>query len=248
VLRSLGKILGVLFALTAIIAGLIATKIAMARDPNRLLVAEAQEGAAQLRHELGRDAHVSVTPIEGAVDDDAMNVKVTYPASTPMGERRELENSTNIVIRRSVHHVHDLKIAYGEEHVAAPPELPAGADGGTAITGPTPIAPTTWAVPSTEPIVQAPPPSTTATPPKKGAAKKGSTGTGTITLVTFPESKVFRGNTSLGKTPLFNVELPVGTHLLTLVGDDGSRHALSVPVHAGKNPPVKVTLGDVPER
>jgi hypothetical protein len=256
VLRSLGRLAGTLFALAAIIGGIIATKVWMQKDPKRMIMAQSLEATGQLRHELGRDSHVTVTEVLGEVDDDAVDVKVAFPLSTPQAERRELENSATIIIRRSVHHVRDVKIIFGDDHSDAPAPLPPGPDGGTSV----PIA--AWALPSTEPIVANPTPapltpttaaassaaaaSPTVAAPKKAAAKK--TSTGTITLVTFPESDVFKGKEHLGKTPLFNIELPVGTHMLNLVGSDGSRHSLSLPVRSGKNAPVKVNLDDVPSR
>jgi serine/threonine-protein kinase len=71
---------------------------------------------------------------------------------------------------------------------------------------------------------------------------------GQLTLVTFPSAKVFRGKVELGTTPLFNAELPLGTHLLTLMGPDGSKRVLSVRVTDGKNTPLKVNLADLPPR
>ncbi|MFL5321113.1 MAG: hypothetical protein ACJ790_15745 [Myxococcaceae bacterium] len=41
---------------------------------------------------------------------------------------------------------------------------------------------------------------------------------GALTLVTMPEAEVFRNGTSLGKTPLFRLPMPVGVHLLKLKG------------------------------
>ena len=43
-----------------------------------------------------------------------------------------------------------------------------------------------------------------------------ATGTGRLTLDTVPWAEVFLGGRSLGTTPLLGVELPVGTHVLTL--------------------------------
>jgi hypothetical protein len=72
---------------------------------------------------------------------------------------------------------------------------------------------------------------------------------GSVTLVTFPEAEVFRGRQSLGRTPLFDLQLPLGTHMLTLVGMDGVKHVLSVPVaHEGKNAAIKVKLDELPAR
>jgi serine/threonine-protein kinase len=72
--------------------------------------------------------------------------------------------------------------------------------------------------------------------------------TGTVTIITFPDATVFRGKTQIGQTPLFNAALPVGTQLLTLVGADGVKHVLSVPVRDGKNSPIKVKLDELPAR
>jgi hypothetical protein len=71
---------------------------------------------------------------------------------------------------------------------------------------------------------------------------------GTVTIITFPEATVFRGKQQIGQTPLFNAALPVGTQLLTLVGADGVKHVLSVPVRDGKNSPIKVKLDELPSR
>ncbi len=84
--------------------------------------------------------------------------------------------------------------------------------------------------------------------PPKDDKKKPSVRTGQVTLVTFPEATVFRGNKEIGKTPLFNIDLPLGTHMLTLVGSDGVKHVLSVPIHDGKNSPIKVKLDELPAR
>ncbi len=72
--------------------------------------------------------------------------------------------------------------------------------------------------------------------------------TGQFTLVTFPSAKVLRGKVELGTTPLFNAELPLGTHLLTLVGPDGVKRVLSVRIAEGKNTPMKVKLDELPTR
>jgi serine/threonine protein kinase len=86
-------------------------------------------------------------------------------------------------------------------------------------------------------------PGTTAETP---VVKTPSRATGTMTLAIFPEAAVSRGRTALGKTPLFNVSLPAGTHLLTVVGDDKVKRSLSVQVQAGKNTPLRFQLNDLP--
>lgn len=70
---------------------------------------------------------------------------------------------------------------------------------------------------------------------------------GTVTLAILPEAMVFRNQQLLGKTPLFNLSLPAGTHLLTLIGDDKVKRRLSVQVIAGKNSPVRLKLTEIPE-
>ncbi len=97
---------------------------------------------------------------------------------------------------------------------------------------------------------QPPPTGAQGQPPKPDDKKaaRPSGRTGQITLVTFPNAKVFRGKTELGTTPLFNAELPLGTHLLTLVGPDNERHVLSVRIADGKNTPIKVKLDELPTR
>ncbi|MBK7857320.1 MAG: serine/threonine protein kinase [Archangiaceae bacterium] len=82
--------------------------------------------------------------------------------------------------------------------------------------------------------------------PKK--PPRGFGRTGQLTVITFPNAKVWRGKAELGTTPLWNAELPLGTHLLTLVGPDGAKHVLSVRVNDGKNTPIKVNLDDLPPR
>jgi eukaryotic-like serine/threonine-protein kinase len=85
-------------------------------------------------------------------------------------------------------------------------------------------------------------------PDTTGKPKAPAVHTGQVTLITFPDATVFRGRQELGKTPLFNATLPVGTHMLTLIGADGVKHVLSVPVHDGKNVPMKVKLDELPVR
>lgn len=71
---------------------------------------------------------------------------------------------------------------------------------------------------------------------------------GQLTLVTFPEAKVFRGKELLGTTPLFQVPLPAGTHTLVLKGQDGVRRKLSAPIKSGKTTTFRLKLRDVPAK
>lgn len=70
--------------------------------------------------------------------------------------------------------------------------------------------------------------------------------TGKMTLIINPEAEVFLGKRSLGKTPLFNVSLPEGTHLLRIVGPDKKPRKLSVPIEAGKKALHRFSLDDIP--
>jgi hypothetical protein len=213
---------------------LLGTRAVLDQNPGRRQVTDAINATGQLRAQLGRDAHIKVRELDDDGTDDNLELTVTYPASTPQPERKELYAGTNIVVRRNMPHVRTVKVAFGED---PPPGLgPSLPDGGALTHEARTEAP--------EPTPAAAPPQTGKKPPAAAAVKKGPTGT--LTLVTFPEAKVLKGSTELGTTPLFNVELPAGTHLLTLVGSDGSKHRLSVMVKAGKNAPLKVNLADVP--
>lgn len=70
--------------------------------------------------------------------------------------------------------------------------------------------------------------------------------TGKMTLIIHPEAEVFFGRRSLGKTPLFNVSLPEGTHLLRIVGPDKKSRKLSMPIEAGKKAMHRFSLDDIP--
>jgi hypothetical protein len=101
--------------------------------------------------------------------------------------------------------------------------------------------------PAPSPVAKKPPdPAAPPEPEKKPRPPPARMGQ--ITLVTFPNAKVYRGKTELGMTPLFNTELPLGTHLLTLVAPDGTRRVLSVRIAEGKNTPMKVKLDELPTR
>jgi hypothetical protein len=213
---GLGALLGVAYAVHGFAS----------KDPLRARFREGVEASGAVRAELGRDCNLRVEPVAGS--DDGVAVTVEFPDPPVDGDaRRELVRNTNIVVRRFVHQVRDLKVVFDL------PEVIPSWDGGVAAAGtPQPIG------------VRPPPPPILDAGTPKLAAPKGKTGM--VTLVTFPEANVFRGARKLGRTPLFNAELPVGTHLLTLVGDDGEKHRLSVPVRPGKNAPLKMNLAELP--
>ena len=69
---------------------------------------------------------------------------------------------------------------------------------------------------------------------------------GKMTLIIHPEAEVMFGKKSLGKTPLFNTPLPAGTHLLRIVGADGKKRRLSVPIKKGETTMLRLGLDDIP--
>jgi serine/threonine-protein kinase len=81
---------------------------------------------------------------------------------------------------------------------------------------------------------------------KAKEARPPRTGQGMLTLIVQPEAEVFRNGRSLGHTPLFSVPLPSGTHRLRIVGADGKRHVLSVPIQTGKTAAFRMELDSIP--
>jgi serine/threonine-protein kinase len=47
---------------------------------------------------------------------------------------------------------------------------------------------------------------------------------------------------------MMSFTLPVGTHLVTVVGPDGVKRKLSLPVQPGKNKPMKLRVDELPEQ
>ncbi len=215
------------------------------KDARREMFRDGIAASAAIRQETGRDTNVRVDLAPGSDEQVIVTVQFPDPPADP-ATRRELIRNVNILARRHVHHVKSVQVLFDDN-----PEVLPSWDGGVAVAGtPEPIGVNIPpAIPSNAPVPQPP------APPAAAAADAGTTAkaptkpkTGTVTLVTFPEADVFRGNQKVGRTPLFNAELPVGTHLLTLVGDDGKRRRLSVPVKVGKNKPLKMNLTDLPAR
>lgn len=92
--------------------------------------------------------------------------------------------------------------------------------------------------------------STAAAPPEKEETKaaRPARRTGTLTLVTTPEAEVLLKGKPLGKTPLFKVSLAAGTHKLELVGADGTRRVLQVPIEVNKTTAMRLRLDEVPAK
>lgn len=145
----------------------------------------------------------------------------------------------------------------------APPPPSSGAD---LSGGPKPIEPPASAQNTPEPGVPVPAssvatgqsgatsgvtkePARDKEPTKEPGTERPRTGKsqGKLTLVVLPEAEVFLNGRSLGKTPLFNVSMPVGQHRLRIKGEDGKQHELSVPIEAGKTAQFKLKLQDIPE-
>jgi hypothetical protein len=56
------------------------------------------------------------------------------------------------------------------------------------------------------------------------------------------------GGQQLGEGALVSFTLPAGTHLLTVVGSNGVKHVLSLPVSSGKNRVQKFHVDELPTR
>jgi serine/threonine-protein kinase len=69
---------------------------------------------------------------------------------------------------------------------------------------------------------------------------------GEVTLALIPEASVLKGGTRLGQGTWVTFSLPVGTHRVTIRGDDGVKRRLSLQVAAGKNKPQRYRLDDLP--
>jgi serine/threonine-protein kinase len=69
---------------------------------------------------------------------------------------------------------------------------------------------------------------------------------GDVTLVIIPEATVMKGAQLLGRGTMISFSLPMGTHLVTVTGQDGVKRHLSLQVAAGKNKAQKYRLDDLP--
>ncbi len=77
-------------------------------------------------------------------------------------------------------------------------------------------------------------PSVPATPTSTPSAASAAT-TGTLSFNTFPWTRVSEGGRALGTTPLYRVQLPAGSHTLTLDNpDEGIHSSYTVTIKAGE--------------
>jgi serine/threonine protein kinase len=83
--------------------------------------------------------------------------------------------------------------------------------------------------------------------PERTSEPAVARGKGKLTLVVTPDADVYRGRKKLGRTPLFNVELPAGDHTLLVVGPDKKKRVLAVPIKAGEKLPMRLKLLEIPE-
>ncbi|MDP1821723.1 MAG: serine/threonine-protein kinase [Archangium sp.] len=83
-------------------------------------------------------------------------------------------------------------------------------------------------------------------PPVKGDTPRGPREKGEVTLVLIPEATVMKGSQVLGQGTMVSFSLNVGTHLVTVTGQDGVKRHLSLQVGAGKNKAQKYRLDDLP--
>ena len=69
---------------------------------------------------------------------------------------------------------------------------------------------------------------------------------GEVTLVIPSGATIWKGKTKLAEGSMMSFSLPVGTHLLTVLGDDGVRRKLSLQVPPGKSKAQRFRLDDIP--
>ncbi len=121
-------------------------------------------------------------------------------------------------------------------HQTAPVVIPGSELPGTELPGvdPTPVQPK-------DPVVVNPP-----VKPDQPVKVDQPRAKGEMTLVLIPEATVMKGAQLLGHGTMVSFSLNVGTHLVTVTGDDGVKRRLSLQVGAGKNKAQKYRLDDLP--
>ncbi|MCA3014767.1 MAG: serine/threonine protein kinase, partial [Myxococcaceae bacterium] len=82
--------------------------------------------------------------------------------------------------------------------------------------------------------------------PRRVPRVAAAAATGEVTLALLPEATVFLGKEELARGSFVSFKLPPGTHLLTILGSDGVKRRLSLPVANGKNPARRFKLDDLP--
>jgi serine/threonine-protein kinase len=70
---------------------------------------------------------------------------------------------------------------------------------------------------------------------------------GTLALSTTPRCKVMEAGKMLGQTPLVDVSLPPGPHILTLVPDSGPARRLELKIEPGKTTKLNQRLASLPK-
>jgi hypothetical protein len=126
------------------------------------------------------------------------------------------------------------------EDFTPPPDIP-----GTELVKKAPVEPDA-AVPVEEkplptPVVNTP--VQTPTPPQNNAKKEK----GEVTLALIPEATVTtRAGQKLAEGTLVTFSLPIGTHLVTVIGPDRVKRSLSLRVGAGKNKAQRFRVDDLP--
>jgi hypothetical protein len=207
--------------------------------PKTTLIAQIQfelDDTTKMKNVVSINAH---GPPEGD-DEGPLDVTVDYYASPPAVQRAALVKDTNMVVRRHIPNIAEVVVNFAD---TKPPGALSDAGGFPIPTGP--AGPTVIADPNAVPGASGPgtKPTVTVTPDKPKNA-----GSGLVTIVTFPEAYVEEGSSKLGKTPLFKVKMPAGTHMLKLTGTDGVSHRLSVPVVANQTKVFKVKLDELPTK
>ncbi|MCC6335597.1 MAG: protein kinase [Myxococcales bacterium] len=128
--------------------------------------------------------------------------------------------------------------------------------GGAPVAEEGPVTPDIAAIPGAGGPEDEPDPPADVPPQKAADSRPGDSRTsepktpskvkGEVTLVLLPEGTVTKGKQELGRGMMMTFSLPVGTHLVTVVGPDGVKRKLSLPVQQGKNKPLKLQVAELP--
>ena len=190
-----------------------------------------------------------LTPVAQAfmeADTEAQGVPLAPPPTAEQPAQRSPLIAVALVIVLVVAGLVAWKLFGG----MPPPEEPVG-----------PVTPDIGAIPGSNGPDETPtPPTTDVDPPQRPVDPKVDAktpdpktpvkprGQGEVTLVLLPEATVLKGKQELGRGMMMTFSLPVGTHLVTVVGPDGVKRKLSLPVQLGKNKPLKLRVDELPEQ